>query len=1062
MALQVELSCLESFPAHLSPLDVLVLNCHLDSFFQHETDPPTVLFIPQQPHVSEKTGLLLRVHPTTKDEVASCGGRRPAAGSETRVRLFVSRCFLQHHRFPRFGTAGTARPLEPISLHRVVLGARSRQTLRWAATEQFTSGLRELCRPGQWLLARQGAPLQLPHHPLLGEDPTQVHQQLMELLLLECSPVTQGRITVNTSLLLTDHWDTVDPPAPSLSCRPLRLCVSDFAHYADGLGGGRSLLDSRRLLGSGYSEVLQALECRLDIRVVDTRGWIRVRGETVDVDSCVFLSKQLLLRLGLFNQEWVKLSRPCGSSRAPAGESDVRVGVCRERVVSVVVVDLTLSPELQIHDDMGFISATLWFNMTEGEMIPANSCMLRMKRWNPSSPESECHRSDSFCRSASPPFASKLHIQPVTSPSQSNLGCYDNLLTEHFGTPRVVSQGDILTVPAGNHPDLLKNSSEVMNRCPVLFFRVQEVHASAEGKEEGGGGGGGAALLADRTHTSLYMGAPTNSPVPYCSVEGTSLWASSSPPGLSNTVDLISSIILPHLQHSSTLPGCTVLLHGPAGSGKTTVVRAASRRLNLHLLKVDCVTVCADTPAATEVKLTSTFQRAEALHPCILLLRNVQLLLRGRGAAEDDGRVQAMLCQLLSGTPASVTVVATVCRPRDLSAGVMAAFVHQVELESPTEEQRRSMLVSLGQDLHLGRDVNLERLAKNTASFVLGDLVVLLAEAGRAACRRLMHSCGGRPQEDLCYSGVTILNQDFVSALETLQDAQSKAVGAPKIPNVHWEDIGGLQHVKKEILDTVQLPLQRPELLSLGLNRTGVLLYGPPGTGKTLLAKAVATECAMTFLSVKGPELINMYVGQSEENIREVFRRARSAAPCVVFFDELDSLAPSRGRSGDSGGVMDRVVSQLLAELDTLHTSAGVFLIGATNRPDLLDQSLLRPGRFDKLVYVGINEDRTSQLQVLRAILRKFQLDSAVNPQEVVDRCPAHVTGADLYALCSDAMTAAIKRKIALIEAGLDSEDSPVLLAVEDFSTALENFKSSVSEQELLRYQNIQQKLAAE
>ncbi|MEQ2182375.1 hypothetical protein GOODEAATRI_021716 [Goodea atripinnis] len=289
----------------------------------------------------------------------------------------------------------------------------------------------------------------------------------------------------------------------------------------------------------------------------------------------------------------------------------------------------------------------------------------------------------------------------------------------------VVSQGDILTVPAKNHPDLLENNTEGIYRY----------------------------------NTSV----------------------------------------------------CT-------SSGKMTVVRAASRRLNLHLLKVDCVTLCADTPAAAEVKLSSVFQRANALQPCILMLRNLQLLLKARGAAEDDGRVQAVLCQLLASAPASVVVAATVCRARDLSAGVMGAFVHQVEMENPTEEQRLSMLVSLSGELHLGRDVNLERLSKLTT------------------------------EEDLCSSGVTIMNQDFSCALETLQDAQSKAIGAPKIPNVCWEDIGGLEHVKKEILDTVQLPLQRPELLSLGLNRTGVLLYGPPGTGKTLLAKAVATECSMTFL----------------------------------------------------------------------------------------------------------------------------------------------------------------------------------------------------------------------
>ncbi|MEQ2284554.1 hypothetical protein AMECASPLE_022927, partial [Ameca splendens] len=865
MAVQVELSCLDSFPSHLSPLDVLALKHPLESVFQNDTNSPTVLFTPQQSQLSERTGILLRVHPTTPEEISSCGGRADSE-SALRLRLFASKYFLRHYRLQRHSGAGSIRPLEPVSLDRVVLGARSRQSLRWAGAEQFTGGLMELCRLGQEPLVRQGDPLLLPHHPLFGEDTGQAQQHLLELLVLDCSPVRQGRITSNTSLVLTDCLDSLDPPGPSFSCRPLRLCVSDFAHYADSLGGSRSLLDSWRCLGSGLPDILQALECRLDVRVVDTQRWCRVKGQQgapVDLDSCVFISKQLLLRLGLFNHEWVRLSRPAGSYRGPVEEVDVRAGPCRERLVSAVVVDLKLSPELKIHEDVGFMSATLWFNMTEGEMIPQKNCTLRMKRWKAAPPDFN-QRSASFCRSVSLPFANELHIQPVVSPQQ-NLSCSDNLLAEHFSTPRVVSQGDILTVPAKNHPDLLENNTEGIYRFPVLYFKVQKVLQS--GAERGGGGGG--AHLADKTHTSLYMGASTNSPVPYCCVEGKSMWNSLSPSGLSQTVDLLSSLILPHLQHRDALSGCTVLLHGPAGSGKMTVVRAASRRLNLHLLKVDCVTLCADTPAAAEVKLSLVFQRANALQPCILLLRNLQLLLKARGAAEDDGRVQTVLCQLLASTPASVVVAATVCRARDLSAGVMGAFVHQVEMENPTEEQRLSMLVSLSGELHLGRDVNLERLSKLTTGLVLGDLSTLLTEAGRAACRRLIHTCGGLQEEDLCSSGVTIMNQDFSCALETLQDAQSKAIGAPKIPNVCWEDIGGLEHVKKEILDTVQLPLQRPELLSLGLNRTGVLLYGPPGTGKTLLAKAVATECSMTFLSVKGPELINMYVGQSEENIRE-------------------------------------------------------------------------------------------------------------------------------------------------------------------------------------------------
>ena len=202
---------------------------------------------------------------------------------------------------------------------------------------------------------------------------------------MDCSPVTQGRITTDTCVVLTDCWDPPDPPGPAPPCRPLRLCVSDFAHYADGLGGGRSLLDNKRLLGRSFSGVLQALECRLDVRVLDSQGPLRVRGQqggTVDLDSCVLVSKQLLLRLGLFNQEWVKLSsRP-----------DLRGGVCRERLVSVLVVDPAQSPDLQNQHEVGFISSTLWFNMTGGDEIPERSCTLRVKVHTHTHTETHTHK----------------------------------------------------------------------------------------------------------------------------------------------------------------------------------------------------------------------------------------------------------------------------------------------------------------------------------------------------------------------------------------------------------------------------------------------------------------------------------------------------------------------------------------------------------------------------------------------------------------------------------------------------------------------------------------------
>ncbi|XP_044632636.1 peroxisome biogenesis factor 6 isoform X2 [Equus asinus] len=565
----------------------------------------------------------------------------------------------------------------------------------------------------------------------------------------------------------------------------------------------------------------------------------------------------------------------------------------------------------------------------------------------------------------------------------------------------------------------------------------------------------------------------TLSRVPRLPSEESTPWSSLSPPGLEALVTELCVALKPRLQ-----PGCalltgtsSVLLRGPPGSGKTTAVAAACGRLGLHLLKVPCSSLCADSSGAVEMKLQATFSRARCCRPVVLLLTAVDLLGRDRDGLGEDARVVATLRHLLldedplTSCP-PLMVVATTSRAQDLPADVQTAFLHELEVPVLSEGQRLSILRALTAHLPLGQEVNLAQLARRCAGFVVGDLYALLTHSSRAACTRIRNSglAGGWSEEDegeLCAAGFPLLAEDFGQALEQLQEAHSQAIGAPKIPSVSWHDVGGLQEVKKEILETIQLPLEHPELLSLGLRRSGLLLYGPPGTGKTLLAKAVATECSLTFLSVKGPELINMYVGQSEENVREVFARARAAAPCIIFFDELDSLAPSRGRSGDSGGVMDRVVSQLLAELDGLHSTQDVFVIGATNRPDLLDPALLRPGRFDKLVFVGVSEDRASQLRVLSAITRKFKLEPSVSLVNVLDRCPPQLTGADLYSLCSDAMTAALKRRVRDLEEGLEPGSSTLLLTMEDLLQAAARLQPSVSEQELLRYKRIQRKFAA-
>ncbi|XP_031204622.1 peroxisome biogenesis factor 6 isoform X2 [Mastomys coucha] len=745
------------------------------------------------------------------------------------------------------------------------------------------------------------------------------------------------------------------------------------------------------------------------------------------------VSRSCLRSLGLFQGEWVWV--------APVGElpNTPRPHLAR---VQVLEPRWDLSERLgpnsgqlgePLADGLVFVPATLAFNLG---CDPLEMGELRIQRYLEGSIAPVDKGSCSPL--PGPPFAQELHIEILSSPHYSANGNYDRVLYRHFQTPR----------------------------WREVFFKVKKTVGEAPD-------GPASAFLADTTNTSLYMAGTALSHVPPLPSGRSPPWDSLSPPGLEALVNELCAVLKPHLQPGGTLltGSSCALLRGPPGSGKTTAVTAACSRLGLHLLKVPCSSLCADSSRAVETKLQATFSRARRCRPAVLLLTAVDLLGRDRDGLGEDARVVATLRHfLLDEDPLSrcppLMVVATTSRVQDLPTDVQTAFPHELEVPVLSEDQRLSVLQALTAHLPLGQEVNLSQLARRCAGFVVGDLYALLTHTCRAACTRIKASglAGGLSEEDegeLCAAGFPLLAEDFGQALDQLQTAHSQAVGAPKIPSVSWHDVGGLQDVKKEILETIQLPLEHPELLSLGLRRSGLLLHGPPGTGKTLLAKAVATECSLTFLSVKGPELINMYVGQSEENVREVFARARAAAPCIIFFDELDSLAPSRGRSGDSGGVMDRVVSQLLAELDGLHSTQDVFVIGATNRPDLLDPALLRPGRFDKLVFVGASEDRASQLRVLSAITRKFKLEASVSLMNVLDCCPPQLTGADLYSLCSDAMMTALKRRVRDLEEGLELRSSTLLLTMEDLLQAAARLQPSVSEQELLRYKRIQCKFAA-
>ncbi|KAJ3041360.1 peroxisomal assembly protein [Rhizophlyctis rosea] len=440
-----------------------------------------------------------------------------------------------------------------------------------------------------------------------------------------------------------------------------------------------------------------------------------------------------------------------------------------------------------------------------------------------------------------------------------------------------------------------------------------------------------------------------------------------------------------------------------------------------------------------------------------------------------------------SGHP--VILCATTRDVEKVAPATLSVFRHQIACETPSESARQQILSSLLRESHLAPDVDLAQLARQTAAFVHQDLVDLVARAGVGALERvgdlISTDKGHIQEEDIVKAGIALTARDFDVALDAARSAHSDTIGAPKIPTVTWDDVGGLSHVKESVFDTIQLPLERPELFAEGMRkRSGLLLYGPPGTGKTLIAKAVATTFSLNFLSVKGPELLNMYIGESEANVRRVFQRARDARPCVVFFDELDSVAPKRGEKGDSGGVMDRIVSQLLAEIDGMDGGGDVFVIGATNRPDLLDGALLRPGRFDKMLYLGVSEDHESQLRILQALTRKFNLAPDLDLRVIAEQCPFNCTGADFYALCSDAMLKAMIRTIGVVDAKIASlnesgthpphphpikpqyylevmaskEEIGVQVGEEDFRGALRELVPSVSEGELERYREIRRK----
>lgn len=502
---------------------------------------------------------------------------------------------------------------------------------------------------------------------------------------------------------------------------------------------------------------------------------------------------------------------------------------------------------------------------------------------------------------------------------------------------------------------------------------------------------------------------------------------------------------------------------------------------------------------AVDVVESFIVKRLQALvlepSPSVVIVRHAEILLAGNGGSELQQFLTAEIAAKSCPLYVLHVILLSECTESSPNSKLSSLSTSSpLKATVPNDREREAIaraLISRGvaeKCFELSRFVSYDTISEWTVglsfsdviSFVHGSIVSLLADLSTHG-----------PVANL---SIPILGEDHLQGfLKSFQKAQGHNLASTKLQPVRWSDVGGLEEAKREILETIQLPITHPELFAAGMKRrAGILLYGPPGCGKTLLAKAVATEMNINFISVKGPELINQYVGESERNVRNLFQRARDNAPCIVFFDELDALVPARGAKGDAGGAMDRIVAQLLVEVDgvssapaedemdevekTKSTKKGlakkdIFIIGATNRPDLLDPALLRPGRFDRLTYLGLPANKSEQLFAVKALTRKFSLAGDVNLEEVVAPLPFAYTGADFFALCSDAMMLAVDEVVATAHAriaeraklqvgaedGDDDDDEAtndvVLVRQQHFLEARSKLKPSVSTEDLRKYE---------
>jgi len=528
--------------------------------------------------------------------------------------------------------------------------------------------------------------------------------------------------------------------------------------------------------------------------------------------------------------------------------------------------------------------------------------------------------------------------------------------------------------------------------------------------------------------------------------------------GLTDEVKKIREMVEVPLKHPEVFerlgiePPKGVLLHGPPGTGKTLLAKAVANESEANFILLNGPEIMSKFYGESEKKIRDIFEEAEKNAPSIIFIDEIDSIAPKRedSSGEVERRVVSQLLTMMDGLQSrgKVVIIGATNRPNSIDPALRrpGRFDREVEIRAPDKKGRLQVLKIHSRGMPLTKDVDLDKLASVTHGFVGADISALTKEAAMIVLRRLLPKLELKEDEPIpeeVLKELKVCHKDFQDALKVVRPSAMREV-LVETPNINWNDVGGLDKIKQELKEAVEWPLKYPEsFIRLGIKPPkGILLYGPPGTGKTLLAKAVAKESEANFIQVKGPSLLSMWVGKSEEGVRKIFERARQVSPCIIFFDEIDSLAGKRGME-QGQKVTERVLNQILSEMDGIEDLSNVIVIGATNRPDMLDSALLRPGRFDRILLVGA-PSKEGRENILNIHTKNMPLAKDVNKHKIVEMTEGYV-GADIESLVREAAMLALRDN-------LNSKE----VKMKYFEEAIKKVGGSVSKGDMDRYRKIE------